>query len=120
MLDAAMIPRWAVIDGHLFRRRDLERSRPAWWWTPGRAGAWRGFRIRLAVAQQEVEGGTLDPVVCWAEIRLFLTEGDSSALDMARAVSARAGEARLWQASRRLEAGHAGFVPRRTLAAMAG
>lgn len=89
MLDTSIIPKWSRVDGYLFRREDLLRSRRRWWWFGGRLQAWRLFRQRMIAFQREVETGYVDPQYAWLECRMFLQMGERSALNMAIAVTER-------------------------------
>jgi hypothetical protein len=86
LLQDFWLPDWLTVDGVLFNRGELMRSRPAWWWTPRSRDAWRGFRIRLIWLSDQVRYGYVDPKLCWAECRLYLT-GDHLALGSARHIT---------------------------------
>lgn len=83
MIDSSIMPRWAFVDGYYFSRDDLMRAKPRWWWMHGRLEAWRMFRQRLIAARREIEEGYVDPTYCWAELRMFVVNGERAALDAA-------------------------------------
>lgn len=76
------MPAWFVVEGVVFSRAELTRTRPAWWWRPRVRDAWRGFRIRLQILETHITSGSVDDAYCWAELRLYL-QGDSKALQSA-------------------------------------
>lgn len=83
-----VLPDWMIIDGVIFSRAQFTRRTPHPLWLPRRRNAWRGMRIRAVVLEHSIEAGEIDPIVCWAECRLYL-EGDgmgalSCALSCAR------------------------------------
>ena len=95
MLDSALLPEWAYIDGQFFRQADLLRTKPVWWWWPKRREAWRFYRMRLHSAQREIEDKMIDPQACFAELRLFVLQGDRGALNAALEMARRAEIARV-------------------------
>jgi len=95
MVEMDMLPGWMVIDGTLFSRAELMRPRSGWWWSGRSIEAWRVFRIRLATLNMLVDRGEIDPLLCWADVRLYLQEGGQMALDCAKEVTARAEANRL-------------------------
>lgn len=90
MLDSALVPGWAYIEGQFFRQADLLRTKPLWWWWPKRREAWRFYRMRLQAAQREIEDKQIDPQACWAELRMFVVQGDRGALNAALEMTRRA------------------------------